>query len=77
MQKRNKLAAIVNHLSEDELANLSPNAALSLLQALREQARTRETDTATGKPVGEEQSHTTAGLGRPHRRGRFHFCARN
>jgi len=37
MQKRNKLAAIVNCLSEDELANLSSHAALSLLQALRKQ----------------------------------------
>ena len=46
MQKRDKLAAIVNCLSDDELANLSPHAALSLLQAVREQPRTPETDTA-------------------------------
>jgi len=46
MQKRNKLAAIVNCLTEDELANLSPNAALSLLHGVRGQPRTRESGKA-------------------------------
>jgi hypothetical protein len=46
MQKRDKLAAIVNCLSDDELANLSAHAALSLLHAVRGQPRTRESGKA-------------------------------
>ena len=46
MQKRNKPAAIVNCLSEEELANLSPHAALTLLQSVRDQPRDRDADAA-------------------------------
>jgi hypothetical protein len=46
MQMPNKLAAIVNCLSKDELANLSPEASRSLLHGLRQQPSTAETDAA-------------------------------
>ena len=46
MQKRNKLAKIVNRLSDDELANLSPHAALTLQKSVRDQPRGRDADAA-------------------------------
>ena len=42
MQMRNKLAAMVNWLSKDDLANLSLHTALLLLRAVRGQPRTTE-----------------------------------
>jgi len=41
-----KLAAIVNCLTEDELANLSPHAALTMLKSVRDQPRGRDADAA-------------------------------
>ena len=46
MPKQERLAAIVNHLSEDELANITWDGALAIMQALRHQPRNAETDAA-------------------------------
>lgn len=35
MQKKNRLAAIINHLTEEELANITPEGARAIMDALR------------------------------------------
>lgn len=46
MAKRSRLAAIVNTLTDIDLAGLRPNAALGMLQALRREPPDPETGTA-------------------------------
>jgi hypothetical protein len=46
MAKRSRLAAVVNTLTDTDLAGLVPHAALAMLKALRQEPPDAETDAA-------------------------------
>jgi hypothetical protein len=46
MLKQDRLAALINHMSENELLNITPQGAIAIIEALRLQPRNQETKTA-------------------------------
>jgi hypothetical protein len=46
MLKQDRLAALINHMSENELMNITPQGAIAIIEALRLQPRNQQTNTA-------------------------------